>query len=84
MVNMETAETADNDIGNEEDRIKEVWSHNLEEEFKNICRVVQVLRSYYRVIRDRMGYCWQVLGLHKFFLLLTTYLIHHLFLSPIE
>lgn len=41
MVNMETAETADNDIGNEEDRIKEVWSHNLEEEFKNICRVVQ-------------------------------------------
>ena len=64
MVNMETAETADNDIGNEEDRIKEVWSHNLEEEFKNICRVVQVLRSYYRVVRDRMGYCWQVLGLH--------------------
>ena len=57
MVNMETAETADNDIGNEEDRIKEVWSHNLEEEFKNICRVVQVLRSYYRVVRDRMGYC---------------------------
>ena len=45
MVNMETAETADNDIGNEEDRIKEVWSHNLEEEFKNICRVVQVLQD---------------------------------------
>ena len=45
MVNMETAETADNDIGNEEDRIKEVWSHNLEEEFKNICRVVQVLQG---------------------------------------
>ena len=42
MVNMETAETADNDIGNEEDRIREVWNHNLEEEFKNICRVVQV------------------------------------------
>ena len=58
MVNMETAETADNDIGNEEDRIKEVWNHNLEEEFKNICRVVQVLRNYYRVIRDGMGYCW--------------------------
>ena len=62
MVNMETAETADNDIGNEEDRIKEVWNHNLEEEFKNICRVVQVLRSYYRVIRDGMGYCWHVAG----------------------
>ena len=42
MVNMETAETADNDIGAEEDRIREVWNHNLEEEFKNICRVVQV------------------------------------------
>ena len=42
MVNMETAETADNDIGTEEDRIREVWNHNLEEEFKNICRVVQV------------------------------------------
>ena len=41
MVNMETLETADNDIGSEEDRIREVWSHNLEEEFKNICRVVQ-------------------------------------------
>ena len=51
MVNMETAETADNDIGNQEDRIKEVWSHNLEEEFKNICRVVQVLLGDTRWIR---------------------------------
>ena len=38
MVNMETLEP-DNDIGSEEDRIREVWSHNLEEEFKNICQV---------------------------------------------
>merc|ERR1719356_2118809 len=36
---METLEP-DNDIGSEEDRIREVWSHNLEE-VKNICQVVQ-------------------------------------------
>ena len=42
MVNMETAEAADTGIGSEEDRIRDVWNHNLEEEFKNICRVVQV------------------------------------------
>jgi len=41
MVNMETAEAADTGIGSEEDRIRDVWNHNLEEEFKNICRVVQ-------------------------------------------
>ena len=42
MVNMETLEQTDNDqTGSEEDRIREVWSHNLEEEFKNICQVVQ-------------------------------------------
>ena len=32
---------ADTDISSEEDRIREVWNHNLEDEFKNICKVVQ-------------------------------------------
>ena len=44
MVNMETLEP-DNDIGSEEDRIREVWSHNLEEEFKNICQVVEKISN---------------------------------------
>ena len=40
MVNMDALE-ADTDISSEEDRIREVWNHNLEDEFKNICKVVQ-------------------------------------------
>ena len=43
MVHMEQGESQDNDMVGlqlEEDRIKEVWSHNLEDEFKNICRIV--------------------------------------------
>ena len=41
MVHMEQLEPGETDLGCEEDRIREVWNHNLEEEFKNICRVVQ-------------------------------------------
>merc|ERR1719323_1749760 len=37
---METLEP-DNDIGSEEDRIREVWAHNLDEEFKTICQIIQ-------------------------------------------
>jgi len=43
MVHMEQGESQDTDMVGlqlEEDRIKEVWSHNLEDEFKNICRIV--------------------------------------------
>merc|ERR1719511_485052 len=38
---MDALEPTETDISNGEDRIREVWNHNLEEEFKNICRVVQ-------------------------------------------
>lgn len=41
MVHMEQLEPGETDLGSEEDRIREVWNHNLEEEFKNICQVVQ-------------------------------------------
>ena len=41
MVNMDALEPTETDISNGEDRIREVWSHNMEEEFKNICKVVQ-------------------------------------------
>ena len=40
MVNMDALEPTETDISSE-DRIREVWSHNMEEEFKNICKVVQ-------------------------------------------
>jgi len=40
---MEQGDSQDSDMVGlqlEEDRIKEVWSHNLEDEFKNICKMV--------------------------------------------
>ena len=43
MVHMEQGESQENEMVGvplKEDPIKEVWSHNLEDEFKNICRIV--------------------------------------------
>ena len=43
MVHMEQGEGQETEVVGlplEEDRIKEVWSHNLEDEFKNICKIV--------------------------------------------
>ena len=45
---MEQLEPGDADLGSEEDRIREVWNHNLEEEFKNIC---QVEKNIYTILR---------------------------------
>ena len=66
MVNMETAEAADTGIGSEEDRIRDVWNHNLEEEFKNICRVVQV---------------W-IIQLKFLFLISTRFVLRNILMSP--
>ena len=35
----ESGEMVGSSGGQEEERIREVWSHNLEDEFKNICRI---------------------------------------------
>ena len=40
---MEQVDGQDCDVArlrSEEDRIKEVWSYNMEDEFKNICKIV--------------------------------------------